>query len=256
MIGKFVFLGTGGSTGVPVIGCKCPVCTSPSSSNQRLRTSAYLKVEGRSLLIDAGPDFRQQALRYHIDHLDGLLLTHVHFDHVAGIDELRIYCLRQKKPFPCLLSLESLTELKRRYPYLFEPTASGLQLEVHPLQGNAGEIDFLGVKIGYCSYFQGGMKVTGFRIGHFAYISDIKEYDASIFTSLRGVKKLVVSALFEESSVNHLSLSQAIDFARNVGSSETWITHISHKMDHDLVSSKLPSDVKLGIDGMEIEFEY
>lgn len=260
MRGTFLFLGTGGSAGVPVIGCKCSVCLSKMPQNQRLRTSGLLKLGGQSLLIDVGPDFRQQALRYQIDHIDGLLLTHTHFDHIAGIDELRTFYLKQKRSLPCLLSFESLEDLKVRYSYLFQPIGKAptlsVQMQMHLLKEDLGEEEFLGIKIGYCSYFQGNMKVTGFRVGKFAYISDIKEYDESVFVSLKGIEQLVVSALFEESSPLHFSLNEAIHFAKKAGAKETWITHISHKMDYETVSLKLPSNIRLGIDGMEIQFEY
>ena len=260
MIGKFLFLGTGASTGVPQIGCKCVTCLSGSPQNLRLRTAGFIKIGHLSLLIDVGPDFRQQALRYKIDHVDGLLVTHTHFDHIAGIDELRIFYLKQKKPLPCLLSQESLNDLKTRYAYLFRPieseSALSAQMDMHILPKEDGEIDFLGLKIHYCSYFQGGMKVSGFRFGDFAYISDIKKYEESIFQHLRGVKQLVVSALLEETSPFHFSLNDAIEFSKKIGAQETYVTHISHHMNYETVSSKLPPNVKLGTDGMEVTFEY
>jgi phosphoribosyl 1,2-cyclic phosphate phosphodiesterase len=260
MIGKFLFLGTGASAGVPVVGCKCSVCLSNAPHNQRLRTSGLLKVNGKCFLIDVGPDFRQQALRYKLDHLDGLLLTHTHFDHIAGIDELRVFYLREKKYLPCLLSFESLEDLKVRYAYLFQPIGTvptiSAQIEMHLLKEDLGEVDFLGLNIGYCSYFQGNTKVNGFRLGRFAYISDIKEYDESIFIALKGVEKLVISALLEGDSPLHFSLNQAIDFAKKVGVNNAFITHISHRMDYESVSKKLPSFIQLGVDGMEVEFEY
>ena len=260
MIGKFTFLGTGASAGVPIIGCKCEVCLSSSPFNRRLRSSGLLSIGELRLLIDVGPDFRQQALSHQLDHIDGLLLTHTHFDHIAGIDELRVFYFQQKKPLPCLLSFESLEELKIRYSYLFQPIGTvptmSVQMEMHLLEEDLGEVDFLGLKMGYCSYFQGNMKITGFRLGNFAYISDIKEYDASLFVALKGVEKLVVSALFEQSSQLHLSLDEAIDFSKKAGAKETYITHISHRMEYESVSKRLPSNIRLAFDGMEIAFEY
>ena len=119
--GQFLFLGTSASAGIPVIGCKCAVCLSSSPQNRRLRPSGLLKIGNRSLLIDVGPDFREQALKYGIDSLDGLILTHTHYDHIAGIDELRVFYLRSGKKLPCLLSQESLKDLQKRYDYLFQP---------------------------------------------------------------------------------------------------------------------------------------
>lgn len=258
--GSFIFLGTSASAGIPVIGCTCAVCCSSSSYNKRLRSSGLLRIGDLSLLIDVGPDFRAQALKYKIDHLDGLLLTHTHYDHIAGVDELRIYYLRSGKKLPCLLSSESFKDLQKRYDYLFRSTRDGptlsAQLDLHVLTSNEGEVDFLGKNIGYMSYFQGGTKVNGFRFGDFAYISDIREYDPSIFTHLQGVQTLVLSALSEEPSPLHLSLDEAVYFAKKVNARQTRITHISHGMDHETINQKLPSSIQLGYDGLEMEFEY
>jgi phosphoribosyl 1,2-cyclic phosphate phosphodiesterase len=258
--GRFLFLGTGASAGIPVIGCKCSVCLSSLPQNQRLRPSGLLKIGDLSLLIDVGPDFRQQALKYGIDSLDGLILTHTHYDHIAGIDELRIYYLLSQKKLPCLLSQESLNDLKKRYDYLFQPIAEGAplsaQLTYTTLERDRGEVEFLGLKLSYVSYFQGGAKVTGFRIGDFAYISDIRDYDPSIFSGLEGVQTLVISALREEPTVNHFSLEEAVAFARTLGAKTTRITHISHALDHAIINRKLPSSIQLGYDGLEMDINF
>lgn len=257
MKGKFLFLGTAGSSGVPVIGCKCPVCLSSTSFNCRLRPAGLLKIRDLKLLIDVGPDFRTQALKYNIDSLDGLILTHTHYDHIAGIDELRIYYLQSQKKLPCLLSAESFDDLKKRYYYLFQPIGEvptlSAQLDIHLLPADSGQEEFLGVKIDYMSYSQGGTKVNGYRIGDFAYISDIREYNPSIFEKLQGVETLILSALREERSMLHFSLAEAVDFAGKVGAKKTWITHISHRMDHEIINRKLPQSIQLGYDGLEMD---
>ena len=253
-----MFLGTGASAGIPMIGCGCFVCASSNPANQRLRPSGLLKIGEKRILIDVGPDFRGQALRHQIDCLDGLLLTHTHYDHIAGIDELRAYYLHSHKRLPALLSSESMSDLKKRYDYLFQTPGTtktlSAQIDFHLLSGDVGEIDFLGLKIGYMSYFQGGTKVNGFRIGDFAYISDIRDYDDSIFLSLSGVKKLVLSALRKEKSPLHLSLDEAVAFAEKVGAEETRLTHLSHEVDHEKVNKILPRAIQLGFDGLEMEF--
>ncbi|HSX13158.1 MAG TPA: MBL fold metallo-hydrolase [Chlamydiales bacterium] len=258
MKGTFLFLGTAGSAGVPVIGCSCPVCVSSSPFNQRFRPSGLIKINGKTLLIDVGPDFRIQALTHKIKTLDGLLLTHTHYDHIAGIDELRIFYLRSQMKLPCLLSQESLDDLEKRYDYLFQPIGKvptlSAQLDIHVLPEDEGEKEFLGLKIGYVSYTQGGCKVNGYRFGNFAYISDIREFNPSIFEKLQGIETLVVSALREESSMLHFSLPEAIDFANQVGAKQTWITHISHGLDHESTNRKLPKSIQLGYDGLELGF--
>jgi len=258
MRGVFQFLGTGASAGVPVIGCDCAVCHSASPYNQRLRPAGALKSSGKTVLIDIGPDFRQQALRYQIHHVDGLLLTHTHYDHIAGIDELRIFCIRSKKAVPCLLSQETSADLQRRYYYLFEPPsekgAMTARLDLHVLAKDQGKTEFLGMEIGYMSFSQSGMKVTGFRFGNFAYVSDIREYEERIFDALSGVEVLVLSALRSEPSPYHLSFEEAVAFARKVGAKQTRLTHIAHAVDHEAANRSLPLDVQLGYDGLELEF--
>ena len=258
MRGTFLFLGTGGSAGVPMIGCKCAVCTSPSPFNHRLRPSGKIEIGGKSLLIDVGPDFRQQALKFGISHLDGLLLTHTHYDHIAGIDELRTFYLMTRKELPCLLSKISFETLQVRYSYLFqhpqEAATLSARLELHLLPDVQGEVEFLGLPIQYFQYAQGEMAVSGYRLGSFAYVSDIREYDDSIFSSLTGVEHLVLSALSEEPSFLHFSFAEGIEFAKKVGAKKTYFTHMNHKVDHEAVRRALPSGVELAYDGLEISF--
>ena len=257
MEGTFLFLGTGASAGIPIIGCHCPVCSSHSVHNRRLRPSGLIKLKDKTFLIDVGPDFRQQALLHRIDHLDGLLLTHTHFDHIAGIDELRAYYFQSKKPLPCLLSEESLELLKQRYDYLFEPLQENgslrAQFQFQALQ-DFGRVEFAGYSIDYLSYSQCGMKVTGFRIGPLAYISDIHDYDETVLLALKGVQKLIVSAIGSESSHAHFSVDEAVEFSRKIGAQRTWLTHISHHLDHDAAEHFLPPDIRMGYDGLEISF--
>lgn len=255
MTSSFLFLGTGASAGVPVIGCHCSVCTSPSPFNQRLRSAGLLKIGSKQFLIDVGPDFRQQALRYRIDRLDGLLLTHTHYDHIAGIDELRIFNFQMKRPMPCLLSKETLADLQRRYYYLFEPNAEGAtfsaQIETRLIEEEFGTVVFEGVPIHILTYLQSGMTVNGFRIGDFAYISDIHDFDEKrVFSALQGVKKLVVSALRKDPSPVQFTLDEAIAFAKRVGA-EAWLTHLSHSLTYE---ERLPAGIHMGYDGLEIKF--
>ena len=257
MQGKLIFLGTGGSLGVPVIGCSCAVCQSTDPMNKRLRPSALIEIEGKQFLIDVGPDFRTQALRKGITQLEGVLLTHAHHDHTAGIDDLRSICYRRQTRLPILLSNATAQNIQTRYDYLFKSCdkhfISRFHLEV--LTDQAGALLFEGLPIQYVTYSQAGMLVNGYRIGNLAYLSDIRYYSSSIFDHLKGVKYLVVSALRYRPTPLHFSVDEAVNFARQLQAEQVWLTHISHELDHHQTNAYLPSHIRLAYDGLEIDFD-
>ncbi len=253
---SLLFLGSGGSMGVPIIGCDCQVCTSSISKNKRTRPSVLLKFGDKNYLIDVGPDFHAQALKHKVNHLDGVMITHAHYDHIAGLDELRIYHFRQKKPTPCLLSKETLQELKVRYHYLFSPGKNEMHsanFDFQTLPDDNGSVTFGDLRLKYISYTQSGMKVNGFRCNNLSYVTDIHEYSEKIFNLLKGTSTLVVSALRWEQSPVHFSLDEAIDFANKIGAKQTYFTHITHDIDYETTSKKLPACMALSYDGLEIE---
>lgn len=256
--GTLLFLGTGGSMGVPIIGCDCDVCRSSSPFNKRLRPSALLTVNGKTILIDCGPDLRYQALRAHIKALDGLIVTHAHHDHTAGVDDLRVLYIRTRTAMPCLLSKETAESLKIRFAYIFEgpgPYEKLLaKLDFQILPTERGEVSFLGLPIRYFTYEQGGMVVNGFRFDDLAFVSDICHYSPTIFEDLKGVKTLVVSALRFEPSPLHFNIDQAVEFSKKVGAEQTWLTHIGHELDHEKGNRYLPPNVRLAYDGLSIQF--
>lgn len=260
MKAKFLFLGTGSSSGVPSLGCNCKVCLSLNEKNKRLRSSALLKFGKKNILLDVSPDFRQQGLKHKLDHVDGLLLTHTHYDHIGGLDDLRAYNFFSDKPIPCLLSKETLEELKKGYHYIFKPSSKdetlSTQLKFMVLEKESGEVEFEGIKISYLSFHQKATKVTGYRIGDLAYISDIKEYDESIFSQLKNLNILIVSALRPQSSPLQFSLEEALDFSKRVGAKRTYFTHIAHEIDHEKISKKLIANHFLAYDGLELELGY
>jgi phosphoribosyl 1,2-cyclic phosphate phosphodiesterase len=253
---KLLFLGSGSSMGVPVIGCSCDACKSSALEDKRLRPSVLLMIDGKYFLIDIGPDYRQQALRYNIDRLDGLLLTHPHYDHIGGLDELRVYAFLEKRGIPCLLSSSTLEELKVRYYYLLLPCDKGSisvpKLKFQLLEGDSGKTVFEGLHVGYFSYIQMGMKVNGFRFDNLAYVTDIMEYDENVFDALVDIEVLIISARRHKNSVAHLNIEQAIEFAKRSGAKMTYFTHISHEIHHEKVMKGLKEGFALASDGMEI----
>lgn len=257
-MGKLTFLGTGGSMGVPIVGCKCSVCNSDDPKNKRTRPSAMLEIEGKKIVIDAGPDYRTQALREGIDQINGVIFTHAHHDHTAGLDDLRVYTMRQQDPIPCLVSQETADDLKVRYDYIFrehDKTKLVSKVDLQIMKGDRGEVSFLDFSIKYLSYIQAGMLVNGLCIGNMAFITDIKEYPESIYEDLQGVELLVLSALRYSKSYMHLSVEEAVEFSQRVGAKQTWLTHIAHDLDHAEVNQSLPSNIQLAYDGLSINFQ-
>lgn len=258
--GQFLFLGTGGSAGVPMIGCACSVCSSGFPKNKRMRSSGLLKLGDKNVLIDAGPEFRLQLLREKITSLTAVLLSHAHADHIAGLDDLRAFYFLTKEKLPCFLSEETLTEVRLRYHYFFHPVAENrsvsAQVDFNVLPGEGGSFEIEEIPFVYFSYFQLEMKVTGFRIGKFAYVSDIRDYSQEVIEALKGVDVLVLSALRHTPSHMHFTVQEAIHFARLVGAKQTFLTHLSHEIDHETTNAFLPSDIQLGYDGLELTFEF
>lgn len=258
MQGKIRLLGSGAAFGVPVIGHEYDQKKFQDLKNFRLRTSALITINGKIFLIDPGPDFRQQALMYAINQIDGVLITHTHYDHISGIDELRIYYFLHKKPIELLLSEESFEDVSKRYDYLVDQTTQIVnqdkKFHFHILPQKEGFTEFIGEHFTYFSYEQGHMGVTGYRLGNMAYVTDIKSYHPSIFTYLKGVDLLFVSALRKQQSPVHFNLEEGIQFAKKVGAKQTYFIHISHEITHEEISKELPSNIALGYDGMEVPF--
>lgn len=256
MTAELLLLGTGASMGIPVIGCPCKVCRSTEPRNRRSRSGALLKVDETRVLIDASQDFREQALLYCIDDVDGVIFTHGHHDHTAGIDDLRIY----KKTLPCLMSKETSGDLQLRYAYIFAPKPDSQTLlakfDVKEFQDKRGTTTFCGLTFKYVTYTQANMEVNGFVFGNLAYISDIKDYPDSLISDIRGVDVLVLSALREGSSNLHFSLDEAVAFAKEVGAQQTWLTHIAHELEIIETNRKLPRAIQLAYDGLRLPFEY
>ena len=251
---KVTFLGTGTSQGVPVIGCECEVCQSDNPQDKRLRTSVMIQTEGKNFVIDTGPDFRQQMLREKVKSMDGILFTHEHKDHIAGLDDIRAFNFVQRKDMQVFANQQVQKALKRDYHYAFEkvkyPGVPQIQLE--EIKGEpfkASGVEFTPIEVMHYK-----MPVLGFRVGDFTYITDANYISEREKEKIRGSKVFVINALRKTDHISHYSLSGAIELARELGVEKTYLIHMSHQMGlHQVVEKELPNDVHLAYDSLSIE---
>ena len=247
------FLGTGTSTGVPMLRCHCPVCMSADPRDKRLRSSALVRYQGARLLIDCGPDFRTQMLRATDDNIDAVLLTHVHFDHVAGLDDLRAYCY--ERPMPIYARADVLQDLHQRIPYCFSsnPYPGVPHFEEHVI----GDEPFLveGVRVEPIPVMHYKLPIVGFRIGPMAYITDAKTIDESVQDSLRGVPLLVINALrTSREHLSHMCLPETLSVIDRIKPERALLIHMSDRIGFHADSPKLlPSNVELAYDGQIVK---
>lgn len=253
---RVTFLGTGTSQGVPLIGCECPVCTSVDPRDKRLRVSVLVETRGKRLLIDAGPDLRQQMLRAGVRSLDGVLLTHEHMDHMAGMDDLRAFSFSHEPPraVPIHGDASTLRAVRRVFDYAFrEHKYPGVpQFDLRTIDRTPFSAE--GVMVVPIEVMHMHMPVLGFRIGGFTYITDAKTIVPEELDKVRGTDVLVLNALREKEHYSHLNLQEALDIVKEVRPGQAWFTHISHMMGKQAeVDTRLPADVRLAYDGLVLE---
>lgn len=252
---KGIFLGTGTSQGVPVIACSCEVCKSTDQMDKRLRTSFFIESDTTSIVIDTGPDFRQQMLNNAINKLDAVVFTHEHKDHVAGLDDIRAFNFSQKKDMDVYASERVQDVLKREFPYVFsENKYPGVpQVQLHTIQDESfriGDIELTPINVEH--YI---MPVKGYRIGDLSYITDAKKISPIEFDKIRGSKVLVLNALRKSEHISHFNLAEALAIIEEIKPEKAYLTHISHLMGlHESVSKELPKNVEIAYDGLQLEF--
>ncbi|MBO5216514.1 MAG: MBL fold metallo-hydrolase [Alistipes sp.] len=257
---RLTFLGTGTSQGVPVIGCRCEVCTSADKRDNRLRTAAMVEVEGKRIVIDAGPDFRQQMLRENVSQLDAILCTHHHKDHTGGIDDVRAFnFIRYPEicPVDIYATPKTACSLRKDYDYAFaEHKYIGVpELRLHEID-TAHNFEVCGVKITPIKGTHApGLEVVGYRIGAMAYLTDFKHIEPEEVEKLMGVEHLVVNALRFEPHHSHFNVKEALALIGKVAPTRAYLTHVSHRMgQYQQVEKTLPDGVILAYDGLRFEF--
>ncbi|MBN8860908.1 MAG: MBL fold metallo-hydrolase [Sphingobacteriales bacterium] len=251
---SITFLGTGTSSGVPMIGCSCPVCTSPDKKDKRLRSSILVQSKTTSVVVDSGPDFRCQMLRTNTKKLDAIVFTHPHKDHVAGLDDVRGFNYFMQKPMEVYGNEMTLEVIIREFPYAFTekkyPGAPDINLNTLSEEEafRIGDLTILPVPVWHLH-----MPVLGFRFGKFTYITDANRIDDKSLELIRGSEVLVLNALRKEKHISHFSLDEAIELIRKLGVPTAYFTHISHQLGkHEDVSKELPEGIYLAYDGLKL----
>lgn len=273
---SITFLGTGTSTGVPMIGCGCSVCSSADNRDKRLRSSAYIEYEGFRILIDCGPDFRQQALSIALDDIDAILLTHQHIDHTGGLDDVRALNYLSRRATPIYCEKRVLAGLQQEYAYAFEdePYPGSPKFDIHIIgeepfklskvfmdeegQTCTKEITVIPVRV-----WHGGLPVLAYRIGGLCYLTDASRIEEKEFGKLRGLDIFTINSVRRIPHRSHFSLPAALEVVAKVGAKVSYITHLSHQMaddaagipgTHEALEKEMPDGVRIAYDGLRVEF--
>lgn len=251
---RLTFLGTGTSQGVPIIGCGCEVCRSADSRDKRLRSSALVDYEGLRILVDAGPDFRQQMLRENVSHVDAILLTHNHKDHTGGLDDIRAFNYLEKCSTQIYCEKYVEESLRNEYSYAFaeEKYPGAPEWDVHTI--DAEPFTVKGVRIVPIRGMHYRLPVLGYRFGNIAYCTDMNFIPEEEFGKLRGLDHFIINCVRSGHHISHFSIEEAVAVCRRVGAKQSWLTHLSHQLPcHSVLASALPSGISPARDGLVIE---
>ncbi|MDP2727787.1 MAG: MBL fold metallo-hydrolase [Dehalococcoidia bacterium] len=250
---RITFLGTGTSTGVPVIACDCSVCTSQDQHNHRTRASLLVQDNGRSIIIDTAPDLRQQALRTTLRRLDAVLFTHAHADHVGGLDDLRGFNLAQRAAIPCFGDEHTIRDIQNRYPYIFNGhlyfgAKPELTMQLADSKFQLFDLEVVPIRV-----YHGWLPVLGYRIGRIAYVTDCNAIPAESLEALKGLDVLVLGALRHQPHPSHFTIAEAVEVVKELRPRQAYFTHIGHELDYQETNRILPPGVELAYDGLTID---
>lgn len=252
---KVTVLGSGTSSGVPIVGCDCAVCRSTNPKNKRLRASCLFQVDGKNILIDTSPDLREQALRENIRRVDAILYTHIHADHIHGIDEMRVYNAHQEAAIPAFGDDKTMAHLTKHFAYIFRPTSvyPSLVPRLEPY-AVSGLFDCLGVPVQMVPCHHGVDYMThNYRIGKVAWLTDTNGIPEASFELLKDLDVLFLDGLRPLPNPTHFHLDESLAAAKRIGAKKTYLIHLTHDYDHDESNKSLPENIELAYDGLSVD---
>jgi phosphoribosyl 1,2-cyclic phosphate phosphodiesterase len=250
---QLTMLGVGSSAGTPMLGCQCATCISSDKRNNRTRCSSVIRLDnGRVILIDSGPDLRQQALREKLTHIDAVLYTHTHADHLHGIDDLRGFCQIQRSQIPLYGSSEAMTHIADKFGYTLREPSNFWDLPVLKVNPINAPFQLFDQAIIPIPLRHGHIDIYGYRIGDIAYLTDVSAIPESSLALLQGLQVLLLDCLRYETHYTHINFEQSLHYASLIGAKSTYLIHMTHELEYAALSEQLPKDVYVGYDGLKI----
>lgn len=250
---QLTILGAGSSAGTPVVGCSCATCSSIDPKNKRTRCSSMITLDnGKVLLIDTGPDLRQQALRESVTHVDAVLYTHTHADHLHGIDDLRAFCQIQKTQIPLYGSSQAMAHIQDKFGYTLREPSNFWDLPVLKTHPISAPISLFNQVITPIPVKHGNTDIFGYRVGDIAYLTDVSAIPETSLALLAGVKVLLLDCLRNSPHFTHINLEQSLAYASQINAEATYLIHMTHELEYHALSAQIPANVHVGYDGLKI----
>ena len=247
-------LGVGSSAGTPVVGCACATCLSGDIRNKRTRCSSIITLDtGENILIDTGPDLRSQALREDIRRVDAVLYTHTHADHLHGIDDLRAFCVLQRKQIPLYAKHDAATHISQKFGYTLREPSDFWEMPVLRIESIEAPFELFGVKITPIPVMHGRSQSLGYRIGNFAYMTDVSEIPESSFALLKDLDVILLDCLRETAHPTHINMEQSLSYLSRIQAKQSYMIHMTHDLEYATLTSKLPKNLFAGYDGLKLQ---
>lgn len=247
-------LGVGSSAGTPVVGCSCATCLSSDIRNKRTRCSSLITLDsGENILIDTGPDLRSQALREDIRRVDAVLYTHTHADHLHGIDDLRAFCVLQRKQIPLYAKQDATAHISQKFGYTLREPSDFWEMPVLRIEAIEAPFELFGVKITPIPVMHGRSQILGYRIGNFAYMTDVSEIPESSFALLKDLDVILLDCLRETAHPTHINMEQSLGYLSRIQAKQSYMIHMTHDLEYTTLTSKLPKNVFAGYDGLKLK---